>query len=74
MGKLTFQDIAKFKTLSVLGFWKLIAKSGHKLLSGTDILDQVNAYSPQTQKNCDNHLELLEVMKELCGDMSAVDT
>ena len=74
MGELTFQDISKFHTLSVLGFRMLIDKSDRKLLRGTDILDQVNAYSPQTQKNHDDHLKLLEVMKELCGKMSVEET
>ena len=72
MGELTFQDISKFKTLSVPGFRMLINhKYDRKISRGTDILDQVNAYSPQTQKNRD---DLLEVMKELCEDMSAVET
>ena len=71
MGELTFQDISKFKTLSVPGFQMLIDhKSDRKILRGTDILDQVNAYSPENPKNCDNRFKLLEVMKELCGDMS----
>ena len=71
MGELTFQDISKFKSLSVPGFRMLINhKSDRKILRGTDILDQVNAYSPQVPENCDDHLKLLEIMKELCGDMS----
>ena len=74
MGELTFQDISKFKTLSVPGFRMLIDKSDRKLLSGTDILDQVNAYSPQNQHNRDDPLKLLDVMKGLCGDMSTVET
>ena len=40
----------------------------------TDIFDQVHAYSGQTQKTCDDHLKFLEVMKELCGNMSNVET
>ena len=74
MGELTFQDILKFKTLSVPGFRMLINNSAsRKLLRGTDILDQANAYSQQTQKNRDDHPKLLEAMKELCGDMSDVE-
>ena len=70
-GELNFQDISKFKTLRVPGFQMLINhKSDRKILKGIDILDQVNAYSSQTPKNRDDHLKLLEVMKELCGDMS----
>ena len=45
-------------------------KSDHKILRGMDILDQVNAYSSETPTNHDDRLKLLEVMKELCGDMS----
>ena len=74
MGELTFQDISKFKTLSVPGFRMLIDKSDRKLLRGTDILDQVNAYSRKTPQNRDDHSKLMEVMKELCRDMSVVET
>ena len=75
MGELTFQDISKFKTLSVPGFRMLINhKYDRKIFRGTDILDQVNAYSPQKPKNRDGPLKLLKVMKELCGDMSVVET
>ena len=75
MGELNFQDVLKFKSLSVHGFRRLIGnrKSGRRILRGTDILDQVNAYSLQTPKNRDDHLKLLEVMKQLCGDMSNVE-
>ena len=73
-GELTFQDISKFKSLRVPGFRMLINhKSDRKILNGTDILNQVNAYSLQTPKNREDHLKLLEVMKELCGDMSAAE-
>ena len=75
LGELTFQDISKFKSLSVHGFRMLINhKSDRKMLSGTDILDQVNAYSPENPENHDDGLKLLEVMKKLCGDMSDVET
>ena len=74
MGELTFQDISKFKTLSVPGFRMLIDKSNCKLLRGTDILDQANAYSWKNPKNRDDHPKLLEVMKELCGDMLVIET
>ena len=71
MGELTFQDISKFKTFSVPGFPMLInRKSDRKMLNGTDILDQVNAYSPEKRED---RLKLLEVMKKLCGDMSDVE-
>ena len=74
IGELTFQDILKFNTLSVPGFRMVIDhKSDRKIFRGIDILDQVNAYSTQTPKNRDDHLKLLEVMKELCGDMSDVE-
>ena len=74
MGELTFQDISTFKTLSVPGFWMLINhKSDCKIFRDTDILAQVNAYSPRTPKNHDDHLKLLEVMQELCRDMLDVE-
>ena len=74
MGELTFQDISKFESLSVHGFRMLIDhKSGRKILRGTDILDQVNAYSAENPKTRYDRLKLLEVMKELCGDMSDVE-
>ena len=69
MGELTFQDISKFKSLSVPGFQTLIShKFDRKILRGTDILGQVNAYSPENPTN--DRFALLEVMKKLCGDMS----
>ena len=75
MGELTFQDISKFKSLSVPGFRMLINhKSDRKMLKGTDILDQVNDYSPENPENCEDRLKLLEVMKKLCEDMSDVET
>ena len=74
MGELTFQDISKFESLSVPGFRMLIDhKSSRKILRGTDILDQVNAYSAENPKNRHDRLKLLEVMKELCGDMSDLE-
>ena len=72
MGELTFQDISKFNSLSVPGFQRLIDhKFDREMLRGTDILDQVNSYSPEKPTN--DRFELLEVMKELCGDMSHVE-
>ena len=72
MGELTFQDISKFKSLSVHGFQTLINdKLNRKILRGTDILDQVNAYSPESPTN--DSFKLLEVMKKLCGNMSDVE-
>ena len=75
MGELTFQDISKFNTLSVPGFQMLIDhQSNRKMLRGsTDILNRVNVYSPENPKNCDDRSKLLEVMKELCEDMSDVE-
>ena len=60
-GELTFQDISKFNSLSVHGFRRLIKnKFNRKILSGTDILDQVNAYySPENPTN--DCFELLAV-------------
>ena len=72
MGELTFRNISKFTSLSVPGFQMLIDhQSDRKILRGTDILDQVIAYSPENPKTC--CLKLLKVMKELCGDMSDVE-
>ena len=72
MGELTFQDISKFNSLSVPEFRMLINhKFDRNILRGTDILDQVNAYSPENPAN--DCFELLEVMKKLCGDMSDVE-
>ena len=76
MGKLTFQDVSKFKSLSVLGFQIMLIDQDRKMLSsGADILDQVNAYSAiENPKNRDNsRLNLLEVMEKLCRDMSDVE-
>ena len=71
-GELIFQDISKFKSLSVHGFLSLIEdKFNRKMLSGTDILDQVNAYSSKSLTN--DCFKLLEVMTNLCGDMSDVE-
>ena len=67
MGELTFQDISKFKSLTVHGFQTLIDhKSRRKMLRGTDILDQANACSLENPTN--DRLKLLDVMKKLCGD------